>query len=253
MKQGYTHIAVVLDNSGSMGIIKKQTIEGFNTFLKAQKEAEGEATITLAEFPTNPDMGNIVQPITPWQPNVLIGGVLNDGRKSASPVQIKVDYEFMPVKAAPFLTDETYLPQTMTPLLDTIGELMARTGKSLAALPESLRPEKVLFVIITDGEENASKVYSYDKVQELIKHQKIVYKWEFMYLGANQDAIKVGSRMGISAQTSMTYNAADDKALGSTYGLLATKTASYRSAVADASVLAFNDDERKSAMGDDNG
>lgn len=251
MKQGYTHIAVVLDNSGSMESIKKPTIEGFNAFLKAQKEAEGEATLTLVEFPVDETMGNIVQPIQPWNPATIIGGVLNDGK--AKPVSLKVDYDFMPISAVPYLNNETYRPQTMTPLLDTIGELMARTGKALALLPEALRPSKVLFVIITDGYENASKVYSYDKIQELIKHQQIVYKWEFMYLGANQDAIAVGGRMGISRGKSMSYNAHDVNAIGSTYQTMATKTASFRSVQVDASVLDFNDEERKSAMGESNG
>ena len=241
MKQGYTHIAVVLDNSGSMESIKKPTIEGFNTFLKAQKEAEGEATITLVEFPTDNTMGNIVQP-----------------RSLTFPVQhievdLKVDYDFNPISAAPFLNEETYRPQTMTPLLDTIGELIVRTGNSLKNLPESLRPSKVLFVIITDGYENASKKYNYQKIQEMIQHQKIVYNWEFMYLGANQDAIKEGGKMGIARGMSMSYNAQDAAAVGSTYGILATKTASFRSVQADASVLDFNDEERKSAMGDSNG
>lgn len=243
MKQGYTHIAVVLDNSGSMQSIKGPTIEGFNTFLKAQKEAEGEATITLVEFPTVSHMGNIVPP-------AFHHGFNLPAATEAYKVDLKVEYDFAPVLSAPLLTNETYLPQTATPLLDTIAETIRRTGESLKALPESLRPSKVLFVIITDGEENASHKYTYAKVQELIKHQKSVYKWEFMYLGANQDAIKEGSKMGISMNTSMTYNAADEKALGSTYDILATKSAAYRSIQCSADALAFNDDERKSAMGE---
>lgn len=242
MKQGYTHIAVVLDNSGSMQSIKKPTIEGFNTFLKAQKEAEGEATFTMVEFPVT-DMGNIAAPFT------FINGQAVDVITKNPAIDIKVDHDFASIAAVPPLNEETYLPQTMTPLLDTIGELIVRTGNSLKVIPEALRPSKVLFVIITDGYENASKKYNYQKIQEMIQHQKIVYNWEFIYLGANQDAIKEGGKMGIAASMSMSYNAQDAVAVGSTYGILASKTMAFRSSQADASVLDFNDEERKSAMG----
>lgn len=226
MKQGYTHIVVVLDSSGSMASILDDTIGGFNHFLKTQKEAEGEATMTLVEF-AQPAfnvraVGNI------WDPNVLIGGVLNDGKKSVDP-EVNVKFDFQDIKNVQELNKINYAPNGGTPLLDTIAVAMNRTGKSLAALPESLRPEKVLVVIITDGEENASRVYNHQKVMEMIQHQTIVYKWEFMYLGANQDAIQAGAAFGMSAARSMSYGTSKE-AIGSTYDVLASKTMAFRSA-----------------------
>jgi hypothetical protein len=226
-----------------MASIFNDTVAGFNHFLKAQKEAEGEATMTLVEF---------AQPviergaITPWGPNTLIGGVLNDGKAKVAVPEINVKFDFRPVTAVEELTKKNYVPHGNTPLLDTIGETIIRTGKALASLPESLRPSKVLFVIITDGEENASHFYNLDKVRELTTHQQIVYKWEFMYLGANQDAIQVGSSFGIKASSSMSYGLSSGE-IGSTYQVLASKTASYRAVNATADALNFTEEERTSA------
>lgn len=244
MRQDYTHIAVVLDSSGSMGGILNDTIGGFNTFLKAQKDAEGEATLTLVEF-AQPKIGD-----GHW-----VGGWLQPGNRpnldfgKTDGVELNVKLDFTPIKAVPELTTHNYRPSGGTPLLDTIAGTIIRTGKALAAMPEALRPGKVLFVIITDGEENASRIYNHQRVMEMIQHQSIVYKWEFMYLGANQDAIQVGATFGISATRSMSYGVSAD-AIGSTYGVLASKTAAYRSLlnVADAkAALDFTEEERKLA------
>jgi hypothetical protein len=248
MRQDYTHIAVVLDSSGSMASILDDTIGGFNVFLKGQKEAEGEATLTLVEFAQR---SGWTQPGI-WGPNTLIPGTPNPANPldfgKTDGVNINVKLDFTPIKAVPELTRKTYVPTGGTPLLDTIAETIIRTGKSLAAMPESLRPAKVLFVIITDGEENESRVYNHQRVMEMIKHQSIVYKWEFMYLGANQDAIQVGASFGVSAARSMSYGTTKD-AIGSTYGVLASKTMAFRSAGNAAEVQAalnFTAEERKS-------
>lgn len=240
MKKGYTHIVVVLDSSGSMLDIKKDTMGGFNSFLRAQKEGPGEATMTLVEFS---------QQVSPsvWTGNPIFGGVLNDGKPPAEPL-INVKFDFQDIKNVAELTDKNYFPSGGTPLLDTIAATMNRTGKALAQLPESLRPEKVMVVIITDGEENTSRVYNHQRVMEMIQHQTIVYKWEFMYLGANQDAIQAGAKFGISASRSMSYGVSAD-AIGSTYGVLASKTMAFRSAgnAAEAqAALNFTAEERKS-------
>jgi hypothetical protein len=243
MRQDYTHIAVVLDSSGSMASILEDTIGGFNTFLKGQKEAEGEATLTLVEFAQRSFTGWSQPGNIPWvQPNSLDFGK-TDG------VNINVKIDFFPVKAVPELTNKNYVPSGGTPLLDTIAETIKRTGKSLAAMPESLRPGKVLFVIITDGEENESRVYNHQRVMEMIQHQSIVYKWEFLYLGANQDAIAVGASFGVSAARSMSYGTSKG-ALDATYGMLASKTMAFRSALNDiqcSAALDFTEEERKSA------
>lgn len=243
MKEGYTHIAVVLDSSGSMQSIKNDTLGGFNGFLKAQKEAPGEATFTLVEF-AQPAIGGI----QPWNPSTTIGGVLNRDFGKTDGVPITVKYDFYPIKAVPELTDASYTPNGGTPLLDTIAETINRTGKALRNLPEALRPSKVLFVIITDGEENASRVYNHQRVMEMIQHQSIVYKWEFIYLGANQDAIQVGATFGITRERSMSYGVSAD-AIGSTYGVLASKTMAFRTAASAAEATAalnFTEEERKS-------
>jgi hypothetical protein len=242
MKSGYTHIAVVLDSSGSMASILEDTIGGFNTFLKGQKEAPGEATLTLVEFAPRSFSGWHQPGNIPWvQPNSLDFGK-TDG------IAVNVKFDFMPITAVPELTRKTYIPSGGTPLLDTIAETINRTGKALKSIPESLRPEKVLFVIITDGEENESRVYNHQRVMEMIQHQSIVYKWEFMYLGANQDAIQVGASFGINANRSMSYGVSAD-AIGSTYGVLASKTMAFRSAsnAAEAqAALNFTEEERAS-------
>lgn len=239
MKQDYTHIAVVLDSSGSMASIFDDTVAGFNHFLKAQQEAPGEATLTLVEF-TQPKIQG--QWNGSWvQPNSVDFGK-SDG------VEVDMKLSFAPIKAVPKLSRENYVPSGGTPLLDTIAETIKRTGRSLAAMPEALRPGKVLFVIITDGEENASRVYNHQRVMEMIQHQSIVYKWEFMYLGANQDAIAVGASFGLSASRSMSYGVTAD-AIGTTYGTLASKTMAFRSAAtcdAAAAALDFTADERES-------
>lgn len=241
MKADYTHIAVVLDSSGSMQTIKNDTLGGFNGFLKAQKEAPGEATFTLVEF-AQPAIQRGWGQVNGWvQPNSL-----DFGKTDGVPITVK--YDFYPIKAVPELTDDSYRPNGGTPLLDTIAETINRTGKSLRNLPESLRPSKVLFVIITDGEENASRVYNHQRVMEMIQHQSIVYKWEFIYLGANQDAIQVGATFGITRERSMSYGVSAD-AIGSTYGVLASKTMAFRSAsnAAEATAsLNFTEEERKS-------
>jgi hypothetical protein len=233
MKAGYTHIAVVLDSSGSMASIIEDTIGGFNTFLKAQKEAEGEATLSLVEFAKGHQFHNNWNA---WE------------YRGDSKYNIRVDtkYSFMPIGAVQPLSTANYIPQGMTPLLDTIGDTLDKTGIALRAMPESERPSKVLFVIITDGEENASHVYNFQKINEMIQHQNIVYKWEFVFLGANQDAIREASKMGIHASTSMSYGTSKHE-LTATYGVLAAKTQAFRAVNATADALAFTDQERAQA------
>lgn len=230
MKDNYTHIGVVLDNSGSMQIISNDTIGGFNGFLQAQKDAEGEATITIYEFGNGSDM--------------MTTFLTGDRIKAA--IEPKVRCDFTNIKEVEMLSHDNYRPNGGTPLLDTIGVAIARTGEKLKELPEALRPSKVLFVIITDGEENTSRKYNLKQIKEMITHQKDVYKWEFVFLGANQDAIQEASKMGILAGNSLTYGTTKE-ALGETYSILANKTANYRASVGDVNALVFSDEERTTA------
>lgn len=208
MKHNYTHIAVVLDRSGSMSTVVNDTIGGFNTFLADQRSATGEATITLAQFDD----------------------------------QYEVIYANKPIVEAPDLTKETFVPRGMTALLDGIGRTINSTGAYLGNLPEDQRPEKVVFVILTDGGENSSREFTRGKVFEMITHQREKYDWQFVFLGANQDAISTGGLLGIAANASMTYAA---NGVG-TKAAFASTSASLRSLRSgDADQMSYSDADRE--------
>lgn len=172
MKQNHTDITIVLDRSGSMRSAIDDTIGGFNQFLKDQREASGTASVTLHQFDD----------------------------------QFETPMKAQDVKTAPELTSKTFVPRGYTALLDAIGRAIGDTGARLEAEPA----EKVVFVIITDGHENASREYNHTKVHEMISHQRDKYSWEFVFLGANQDAIKAATNLGMAAGNAMTYAANSD-------------------------------------------
>lgn len=246
----YTHITVVLDSSGSMSSILDETIGGFNTFLKAQKEAPGQATLTQIHFSSGRNRS-------------LIGGFITPAVGVPAPVAMpsygyepyEVLNDFSDIQSVAELNKESFVPGGMTPLLDSIGRAIVETGQRLAALPEEQRPGKVLFVVLTDGHENASRNFNKDQVLKMIKTQEAVYSWAFMFLGANMDAVAVGSSLGFNAGSSLTFNAHDKVATESTYRMLACKSASLRSAeigsAAYYSATNFTPDERAVAMGED--
>ncbi len=182
MKDNYTEIAIILDRSGSMHQTAGDTIGGYNKFIADQKLVPGEAKISLYQF-------NAV-----YEPT----------------------YEGLDVKEAKDLTAETYRPNGNTALLDAIGKTINSLGTRLKNMPEDARPGKVIVAIITDGEENISQEFTKDVVFELIKQQQDVYKWGFVFLAANQDAIKAGGSFGINAGSTMTY-AQTKKGLSATY------------------------------------
>ena len=178
-----TEIAFIFDRSGSMESMTNAAISGFNEFLKAQQS-------------TFDDHG---QPIP------------------ATFTLILFDHEYLAVhnrqdiQAALPLNLDTYVPRGNTALLDAIGRTIDEIGNELAATPEANRPAKVIIAILTDGEENASRHFSMADINQRITHQTEKYQWEFMFLGANQDAIATASRMGISAYNAATFAAdADD-------------------------------------------
>ena len=173
MKQDYTDITVLLDRSGSMSSIASDTIGGFNTFVQDQAAEPGECRISLIQF------------------------------DSQDPQQ--VDYSAIPVQEVVPLNQSSFQPRGTTPLLDALGTSIDNTGKRLAEMPELARPSNVLFVVITDGLENASLKYSRKEIFGMIRHQEEVYKWNFVYLGANQDAIEEAGGLGIVADRAMTY------------------------------------------------
>jgi Mg-chelatase subunit ChlD len=195
MREDYTHICIVLDRSGSMDLILTDTIGGYNTFLNSQKAAPGFATITLRMF------ANTALPPT---------------------------YDFMSIRNAPELSLGSYTPSGMTALYDAVGQAIRDTGERLSSMPWEQRPGRVLFVILTDGKENNSKEYTYAQIAEMIKVQAKVYKWEFVFLGANQDAMKTADSLNIARGQTMTF-AANSVGTVSVFHSLADKVRSYRS------------------------
>lgn len=179
MKSDYTHITILLDRSGSMSSVKDDTIGGFNTFLADQKKVKGEATLTLNQFDD----------------------------------QYETVMDAIDIQNAKKLTEDTFVPRGSTALLAAIGRSVDETGEMIKNKPEHDRPEKVIFVIITDGLENHSNYVEWGKdktkaaISKKIKHQTDVYKWQFVFIGANQDAIAEAHDIGIGADMAMDYTA----------------------------------------------
>lgn len=209
MRADYTHITFVLDKSGSMVHILTDTIGGFNSFLTAQKEAPGYATMTLREFAT-----------TAYAPQ----------------------YEFKPIGEVPALGPKSYMPGGMTALYDAIGLEIKATGERLSGMPEAMRPARLLFVILTDGQENHSREYTFAQIAAMIEHQTDAYKWEFVYLGANQDAMKIAQGLNIGMGRTMTF-AANSIGTESVYKSLGEKVRAYRAGAAGQS-FAFDSNDR---------
>lgn len=172
MNNELTDITIVLDRSGSMSSVQADTIGGYNTFLKAQREAKvGACAVSLVQFD---DLYEVV-------------------------------YSGKPVAVAPDLNALTFVPRGGTALLDAIGKTIVTTGMRYAGMSEYDRPGKVLFVIVTDGGENASREYDNAKINEMIALQRDAYKWDFIFLGANQDAISAGASLGLGMSKTMNY------------------------------------------------
>ena len=163
MKKNYTHICIVLDASGSMECIENDIKGSFNTFLDKQREEPGKTVFDLFQFSS--EVERLV--------------------KSADLALFKDDLM------------AKYTCSGCTALNDAVCIAIDTMGKEFAEMPETERPENVLCVIITDGQENASKEFSTADVKKRIEHQQNVYQWEFLFLAANQDAFESGSALGI--------------------------------------------------------
>lgn len=163
MQKDLTEIAYVLDRSGSMQTLASDAIGGFNSFLEGQKKLEGRANFTLVLFDH----------------------------------EYQVVHQSVDIQQVPPLDERTYIPRGQTALLDAIGRTIDDLGARLARMPEEERPAKVIVAIFTDGLENASRVYTNERLAESIKHQQEKYSWEFLFLAANQDAIATASQMSI--------------------------------------------------------
>ncbi len=177
-KKNLVEIVCVIDRSGSMADIRSDAVGGFNTFLETQKKLPGEAKMTLVLFNHNSE--------------VLCSRA-----------------DLRTVK--PFTT-ETYMPDGTTALLDAVGRTIDDVGKALANTPEAERPGKVIFAILTDGLENASKDYTRPRIYEMIREQRAKYAWEFLFLAANQDAFAEAEKLCIDRNSAHNF-AADSEGI----------------------------------------
>ena len=174
MKNNLTEIIFLLDRSGSMAGLERDTVGGFNAFVKKQTELEGETILTTVLFDD--------------QYEVLWNGI--DAREAK-------------------LTEDEYYVRGMTALLDAVGKTILDVGYRLGRTSEEKRPGKVIFVITTDGMENASSEFTYGKVKELIRHQQEKYSWEFIFMGANIDVAKEADSLGINMENSFNFEASE--------------------------------------------
>lgn len=196
MNKDLTEIVVILDKSGSMGDIKDDTIGGFNSFLKEQKAAaDGKARLTLVQFST----------------------------------QVNTTVDSLDITEVEPLTDKTYRPGGGTSLLDAIGQTIDRLEDKYTDEEDvSKIPGKVIFAIITDGEENTSTTYAKSRVAKMIKHQTNRHGWEIVFLGANLDAVEEGDGLGIRASNSLNF-APNSKGVQDSFAVLSSATSMYRS------------------------
>jgi hypothetical protein len=210
-----THLYFLLDRSGSMQSIKDDTEGGFNAFIEEQRSQAGQCRVTLAQF---------------------------DDRYEEV-------YRDRPVAEVPPLLLQ---PRGSTALLDSIGRLVGEAGQRLAALPEEQRPGVVIVGIMTDGHENASHELTHPQVKAMIERQTKDYGWQFLYMGADQDAIEVGSSIGVSAANSMTYSrgkvAAAMAATSRNIGRTRSAVAAGASMQEASSLIAFDDEQRAAAQ-----
>jgi hypothetical protein len=205
--QNLTHLYFLLDRSGSMQSIREDTIGGFDAFIAEQRTQPGQCRVTLAQFDDRYD----------------------------------VVYADLPIGEVPGLELQ---PRGTTALLDAIGRLLTEAGEHLAALPESERPGTVIVGIMTDGHENASKEWTHAAVKALIQQQTQTYGWEFLYMGADQDAIEVGTGLGVPATRSVMYSRGSSRAAMASTSAVVGRVRAARAAGLSAADVGYSDAER---------
>ena len=174
MKMNLTDLVFILDRSGSMPGLEGDTIGGFNAMLEKQRKEPGETVISTVLFDN----------------------------------ETEVIHDRVSLDRVPALTEKEYYVRGCTALLDAVGDAIHHIGNVHKYAREEDRPEKTLFVITTDGLENASRRYTYEKVKSMIGRQREKYGWEFLFLGANIDAAREAARFGIRADCAADYHAA---------------------------------------------
>ena len=193
MKNNITELVFILDRSGSMAGLESDTIGGFNAMIEKQKKEDGECYISTVLFDN-------------------VSEVLHDRVKLSD------------IKP---MTDKEYTVRGCTALIDALGGAIHHIGNiHKYARPEDV-PEHTMFVITTDGMENASQRYTSDQVKRMIERQKEKYGWEFLFIGANIDAVETAQRYGISSDRAVNYNA-DSEGTGILYESVACAVSNVR-------------------------
>ena len=193
MKKNLTELVFILDRSGSMTGLENDTIGGYNAMLRKQQSEDGEAVITTVLFDD----------------------------------KYELLHDRINLKAIAPITCKEYFVRGSTALLDAIGRTIHKIGTVQKNTAEEYRAEKVMFVITTDGMENASREYSYEKVRTMVEHQKEKYGWEFIFLGANIDAVETAGRFGIAADRAANYHA-DGAGTQLNYEVVSQAVSNYR-------------------------
>ncbi len=173
MNKNLTEMVFILDRSGSMSGLEADTIGGYNSLIEKQKQEDGEAAVTTVLFDD----------------------------------QYEMIHDHADIKKVKPMSNKTYYARGCTALLDAIGKTINHVGNRYKYAPDSEVPGKTMVVIITDGYENASKEFQIDKVRGMIEHQKEKYNWEFLFLGANIDAVQTAGTFGIAPDRAVTYEA----------------------------------------------
>jgi uncharacterized protein YegL len=170
-----TEIVAIIDRSGSMFSLVNETIGGFNNFLTEQQKTPGKAILTLVQFDD----------------------------------QYQIDYNGIDINDVKPLDTTTYVPRGMTALLDAVGKTINTVGERLAKTEEDKRPGKVVFLIITDGQENSSQEFVAEKVKEMVSHQTDKYQWSFVFLGGGLPTMQTAqaAALGIAPQNAYNYSA----------------------------------------------
>ena len=167
-----TELVFILDRSGSMSGLEDDTIGGYNSVLAKQKKEAGEALVTTVLFDD----------------------------------QVEILHDRVNIKEISPISEQDYFVRGSTALLDAVGKTIKKIVRTERQTSDDLRADKVMFVIITDGMENASREYSFEKIKTMIEHEKEKYGWEFVFLGANIDAVSTASHIGIASDRSANYH-----------------------------------------------
>ena len=192
-----TELVFILDRSGSMAGLEKDTIGGFNAMLAKQRKEPGDAVVSTVLFDN----------------------------------QAEVIHDRVALADVPNLTDREYYVRGCTALLDAVGGAIHHIGNVHKYARREDVPEKTLFIITTDGMENASRRYTYDKVRRMIEHEKEKYGWEFLFLGANIDAAAEAKRFGIDESMAANYHC-DEKGTALNYEVISEAITSVRACAA---------------------